>query len=294
LGEHNPTAFGSFLSRWRGGSILPFQTPSVVVAAVVLLTVPNDELGHFFFIFIHQRQHLLDDLSTAGLSQMTSRSSFASNKSRPLSAIFLGSGPSPSSKLPDLPEPPPSPGGSSNSSGLPSPPATNSTGSGSTGDDTTNFGSIRQRPASYSHPPSTNNTNMINGKYDHDIKTRSTTNINEDDEDEDDNDEDNTARLDRRRSLKNASENVDALQRVKSLAHRNRMVRVIFFFFIVVNSFRSFRLSFRPQPQHVFPRLIPTSLLAVSPAFLKPPWLQFELMAFTDAYISSWSIVFAL
>lgn len=160
---------------------------------------------------------------------MTTRPSFASNKSRPLSAIFLGSGPSPSSKLPDLPQPPPSPGAASNSSGLPSPPATNSTGSGSTGDDTANYGSVRQRPASYSHSPNLNNSsiNLLNGNYE--TNNRSTTNIKEDEEDEEndhdnDNDEDSTARLDRRRSLKGSSENTEALLRVKSLTQRNRMV----------------------------------------------------------------------
>ncbi|KAF7987021.1 hypothetical protein HWV62_125 [Athelia sp. TMB] len=160
-----------------------------------------------------------------------------SNKSRPLSAIFLGSISTPS-HIPALPEPPPSPGGGStgSESGLPSPPATNSTGSGSNGDDTTNFGSVRQRPASYSHPfPDTGELlpalAMPSAIYHSEIGPRSTTNLNEeqhtDDYDEHDNDlddgEDNTARLDKRRSLKGLSENTLALQRVKSLAQRNRM-----------------------------------------------------------------------
>lgn len=52
------------------------------------------------------------------------------------------------------------------------------------------------------------------------------------DDDEDDvendneNDEDNTARLDRMQSQKSSSENVLALQRVKSLTQRNRMVSI--------------------------------------------------------------------
>jgi len=163
---------------------------------------------------------------------MTTRPSFSSS-ARPLSAIFLGSVSSPNN-LPDLPEPPPSPGAASNGSGsgLPSPPATNSTGSGSTGDDTANFGSVRHRPASLSHssksaystPP---NANMLNGNYDNETGSRLTTNIQEDHEDdeiENDNDEDNTARLDRRRSLKTPNENILALQRVKSLTQRNRLV----------------------------------------------------------------------
>ncbi|KAJ7769150.1 hypothetical protein DFH07DRAFT_1058213 [Mycena maculata] len=116
--------------------------------------------------------------------------------------------------LPDLPEPP-SPGSSSSTStsGLPSPPATNSTGSGSTGDP----GSIAVRGG----------LNMLNGSN---IKTfhaafHSAVPDNHDEDDyENDNDdegEDNTARLDQRRH--SASENVLALQRVKSLTERNKM-----------------------------------------------------------------------
>lgn len=166
----------------------------------------------------------------------TRRPTLHSNKSRPLSAIFLGSISTPS-HLPALPEPPPSPGADSDGSesGLPSPPATNSTGSGSNGDDTTNFGSVRQRPASYSHPhPDTSEStpSMPSAIYNPEIRSRSTTNINEEqhmsDDDEHDNDfddgEDNTAKMDKRRSLKGSNENTMALQRVKSLAQRNRMV----------------------------------------------------------------------
>ncbi|KZP18936.1 hypothetical protein FIBSPDRAFT_863294 [Athelia psychrophila] len=165
----------------------------------------------------------------------TRRPTLHSNKSRPLSAIFLGSISTPS-HLPALPEPPPSPGADSDGSesGLPSPPATNSTGSGSNGDDTTNFGSVRQRPASYSHPhPDTSEStpSMPSAIYNPEIRSRSTTNINEEqhmsDDDEHDNDfddgEDNTAKMDKRRSLKGSNENTMALQRVKSLAQRNRM-----------------------------------------------------------------------
>jgi hypothetical protein len=46
----------------------------------------------------------------------------------------------------------------------------------------------------------------------------------DDDDNDNDNDEDNTARIDRRHSLKSPSENVLALQRVQSLTQRNRMV----------------------------------------------------------------------
>lgn len=75
---------------------------------------------------------------------------------------------------------------------------------------------------------------MLNGNYDNETNSRLTTNIKEDyedDENENDNEEDNTARLDRRRSLKTPSENILALQRVKSLTQRNRLVSVLRSFF---------------------------------------------------------------
>ena len=75
---------------------------------------------------------------------------------------------------------------------------------------------------------------MSHGDYDNEIaprNSRSTTNITENKEDDDndndnDNDEDNTARLVGRRSMQDqsTSENLQALQRVKSLTQRNRMV----------------------------------------------------------------------
>lgn len=96
---------------------------------------------------------------------------------------------------------------------------------------------------------------MLNGNYDNDINSRSTTNINEDDEDEDnenDNDEDNTAKLDRRRSLKSPSENRLALQRVKSLTERNRMVSNIKqFCFIFVLIFFLYSLTTLDPPTRV-------------------------------------------
>lgn len=162
---------------------------------------------------------------------MPPRSLVASSR-RPLSAIFLGSLPPKDPKetnIPDLPEPPESPG-SVSPSGLPSPPATNSTGSGSTGDDNSaNFGSIRQRPVSYSGSPSA----MIPTEmYDKPMAMSKTSRPNSDDED-DENDyageEDNTARLDRRLGVKSPSENIAALQRVKNLAQRNRMVSLLRF-----------------------------------------------------------------
>ncbi|KAJ7708402.1 hypothetical protein B0H14DRAFT_3525563 [Mycena olivaceomarginata] len=124
------------------------------------------------------------------------------------------------SNIPDLPEPP-SPGSSSSTStsGLPSPPATNSTGSGSTGD-----------PASIAVRGG--RLNMLNGTN---IKTfhaafssASAAAAADDEQDDYDNDnddgdgEDNTARLDQQRRH-SASENVLALQRVKSLTQRNKM-----------------------------------------------------------------------
>ncbi|KAG9311202.1 hypothetical protein JVU11DRAFT_8277 [Chiua virens] len=145
---------------------------------------------------------------------------------RPLSAIFLGPLPPKDPKeanIPDLPEPPESPAISS-SGCLPSPPATNSTGSGSTGDNNSaNSGSVRQRPVSYSGSPSTMMPSEMSDKL---ISTTKTSRPNSDDED-DENDhageEDHTARLDRRVGLNSPCENIAALQRVKSLAQRNRM-----------------------------------------------------------------------
>jgi len=158
---------------------------------------------------------------------MTPRPGFAS-KRRPVSAIYLGTNPPPN--LPDLPEPP-SPGAESNDSGLPSPPATNSTGSGSAGDDaaSSHGGSLRRRSTA---ALDTATTNMLNGSDDksHISRTISTspeldTHPNNDDDDDDD--EDTTARLShgRRRTFQASTENAMALQRVRSLTERNRMVR---------------------------------------------------------------------
>ena len=150
------------------------------------------------------------------------------SKSRPLSAIFIGSAGSTPPTLPDLPEPP-SPSTSSNASGLPSPPATNSTGSGSVGDRSTSAGSIRHRPSS-SKPSSSMSGGAGGGdNKTHHKKRSSIIDDNDDDADENENDEDHTARLsgDRRRSFPKdpAPDNQAALQRVKSLTQRNRMVR---------------------------------------------------------------------
>ncbi|THH07087.1 hypothetical protein EW145_g3626 [Phellinidium pouzarii] len=135
---------------------------------------------------------------------MTARPSLATKSKRPLSAIFLGS----PSQVPDLPDPPSSPG----SSGLPSPPATNSTGSDSNGgDNNTSFGSVRA-PASLV---------MRNGSS----TPRSASRSSSDDGDEGNgNDEDNTARLSDGRRIASIKEDQSALQRVKSLTQRNRLV----------------------------------------------------------------------
>lgn len=147
---------------------------------------------------------------------------FISSSRRPLSAIFLGSlPPKEDNNLPDLPEPPESPGAASTSSGLPSPPATNSTGSGSTGDNkSATTGSLRQRPPSYASLP------MSNRNYDTPSTPSKSSRTFDDDDDENDNsnEEDDTARLDRSHAMKSPNENLVALQRVKSLAERNRMV----------------------------------------------------------------------
>jgi hypothetical protein len=78
---------------------------------------------------------------------------------------------------------------------------------------------------------------MLNGDYE--TNNRSTTNIKEAEEDEEndhdnDNDEDSTARLDRRRSMKSTNENIEALQRVKSLTQRNRLVSGIWYFVLIL------------------------------------------------------------
>ncbi len=156
---------------------------------------------------------------------MTSRSSFAP-KRRPLSAIFLGDGPtalstSTSSELPDLPEPP-SPGASSHS-GLPSPPGTNSTGSGSIGDSRENA-DLRSVPppsstlTSRSEKPPTSRSNGAS----------SPAGITEYKNDDGEEEEDNTARLNlgRRHGPSQSSDHVVTLQRVMSLTQRNRMVCV--------------------------------------------------------------------
>ncbi|KAJ7274006.1 hypothetical protein C8J57DRAFT_1594707 [Mycena rebaudengoi] len=150
---------------------------------------------------------------------MTTRRPPPLQRHRPSSQVYIGKDSTfylaNPPDIPDLPEPP-SPGSSSSTStgvsGLPSPPATNSTGSGSTGDP----GSIAVRGGG---------ARMLNGSN---IKTfhaafqaEPHNDEHEDYDDDPDDGEDNTARLDQRRH--SASENVLALQRVKSLTQRNRL-----------------------------------------------------------------------
>ena len=159
---------------------------------------------------------------------MPPRTALASrSRSRPLSAIYIGSGSTPTSSppsIPDLPEPP-SPS-TSHDSGLPSPPATNSTGSGSVGDSNSNSaGSVRQRSAA---SRSTSSSEMPHG-YDKPRNVKRSSQVFTDEEEDGgalDNDEDSTARLSgRRRQSKTANEDgTSALDRVRSLTQRNRMV----------------------------------------------------------------------
>ncbi|KAF7348152.1 hypothetical protein MSAN_01768100 [Mycena sanguinolenta] len=158
---------------------------------------------------------------------MTTRRPPLTHRPRPASQVYIGpDSASPYSSyistppdIPDLPEPP-SPGSSSSSrtSGLPSPPATNSTGSGSTGD-----------PASIAIRGGGNMLNGSNIKTFHAAFASAVAADDEHDDIDNDNDEDgegedNTARLDQQRR-RSTSENVLALERVKSLTQRNKMVR---------------------------------------------------------------------
>ena len=132
---------------------------------------------------------------------------------RPLSAIFLGN----TSQLPDLPDPPHTAAASSPaSSGLPSPPASTSTGSGGTGrdrdegdagyskgDSALMRSDVDERPAEALRSASRARSRSSAGEFG-----------------QLDGDEDDTARLS---SLSNES----ALQRVKSLTQRNRLVRTL-------------------------------------------------------------------
>jgi hypothetical protein len=75
---------------------------------------------------------------------------------------------------------------------------------------------------------------MLNGSYDKTFqaafKGQGVHEEEEENEIENELDEDDTARLDLRRNSRSPSENVLALQRVKSLTQRNRMVRMFSLF----------------------------------------------------------------
>jgi hypothetical protein len=76
---------------------------------------------------------------------------------------------------------------------------------------------------------------MLNGGYEKTFqaafKGQGVDEVDEGNEIENDVDEDDTARFDARRNSRGQSENVLALQRVKSLTQRNRMVRLYPFVF---------------------------------------------------------------
>lgn len=163
---------------------------------------------------------------------MTTRPGYLRAKERPSSAIYIGADIpvlSPPS-LPDLPEPP-SPVSSvgSRGSGLPSPPATNSTGSGSTGGDNDRSTTHEDDFHSRRRPFSMNSLNETNIKAFQDAMAANLDRDGIDDDEDDDHndgegDEDNTARLDRMLSIRSSNQEESALQRVKSLTERNRMV----------------------------------------------------------------------
>ena len=134
---------------------------------------------------------------------------------RPLSAIFLGN----PSQLPDLPEPPhtSAPTGSSPaSSGLPSPPASTSTGSGGTG---------RDRDASTDDIPlPMHKHDGVDTRAAGPSRSVSRASIRSTSEFGEMNggDEDDTAKVSS--PLDDRLSNESALQRVKSLTQRNRLV----------------------------------------------------------------------
>ncbi|KAJ3825371.1 hypothetical protein F5880DRAFT_1553188 [Lentinula raphanica] len=146
-------------------------------------------------------------------------------RTRPNSAVYLGSDPlhlaSTPPGIPDLPEPP-SPV-SSTGSGLPSPPATNSTGSGSTGD-----------PASIAiRGTARTATSMLetHNIKEHDVGYADGPSDDDDDDDyhndhetENENDADDTARLSHRHFKSvSVNENALAIQRALTLKERTRM-----------------------------------------------------------------------
>ncbi|KAG7088024.1 hypothetical protein E1B28_012061 [Marasmius oreades] len=161
-----------------------------------------------------------------------------SKHTRPNSAVYIGSDPlqlqqigSTPPSLPDLPEPP-SPV-SSIGSGLPSPPATNSTGSGSTGDPA----SIALRGGTKGNMPllEENYVKAFHAAFEQQQQRPQGQHRYETADDDDDIDnqtnnsnelyahDDDTAKFPRSQSNAN-NDNALALERVKSLQERNRMV----------------------------------------------------------------------
>ncbi|KAF9263001.1 hypothetical protein L218DRAFT_375056 [Marasmius fiardii PR-910] len=160
-----------------------------------------------------------------------------SKHTRPNSAVYIGSDPlhlqqtgSTTFSLPDLPEPP-SPV-SSTGSGLPSPPATNSTGSGSSGDPA----SIALRGGTKGNMPllEENYVKAFHAAFEEQQRPQGQHRYETVDDDDDiDNHtnnsnelyahDDDTAKFNRSQSNTN-NDNALALERVKSLQERNRMV----------------------------------------------------------------------
>jgi hypothetical protein len=138
---------------------------------------------------------------------------------RPSSAIFLGGNTPPA--LPDPPRTPSPEDDDDKQSGLPSPPATNR--SGSTGDNTTNAGSVRRRSIIREEDEEQNMAQEEDLSATYRPHSRGPS-VEPYEEEEFGNDEEHTARftVDRRRSM--PTENSFALQRIKDLNERSKMV----------------------------------------------------------------------
>jgi hypothetical protein len=187
---------------------------------------------------------------------MPPRPALKVKQNRPISAIYLGKGAhshalQPSSsphtegtppQLPDLPEPSsPSSSIGSVQSGLPSPPATNSTGSGSTGDPATI--AFRKRPLSHDSNSSNSTSSGTASTPMKRSSDGSEMGVEDDDYDrENDNDNDNDSNDDTAR----LNENIMALQRVKSLAERNRLVSYLIICLSYLHSYYHGILFTRP------------------------------------------------
>lgn len=173
---------------------------------------------------------------------MTSRPPAAtannSKHRRPLSAIFLGPPVQPPPELPD----PPSAASSPASSGLPSPPASNYTGSGpgSNGGDLSNENIRVPASLSLTMKKASDDGGGFSGISGNDLRSRSLSRSGSraslrsrspSDEDDALDDDDHTARLSGGpgpSTRSNPDSNESALERVKSLTQRNRLVRPSF------------------------------------------------------------------